>query len=104
MSNDLALAALNPDAAILAPAYEPMREIRHAVVRTTVEETTTGQRTTSTETQISFAVEVARPPEYARWRFMLFYFLIRMASRLFPFTFEFYSTPEPGDEEVQDGH
>lgn len=44
---------------------------------------------------ITMAVEVDPPPEHSRWRFFVFYQLIRLACWFYPFKFEFYRTRQP---------
>lgn len=44
---------------------------------------------------LTLAVEVDPPPEYKRWRFFIFYQLLRLACWFYPFKFEMYRTREP---------
>lgn len=44
---------------------------------------------------LTLAVEVDPIPEHKRWRFFLFYQLMRFACWLYPFKFEIYRTREP---------
>ena len=44
---------------------------------------------------LTLAVEVDPPPEHSRWRFFVFWLLVRLAARVYPFHFEIYRTREP---------
>ena len=44
---------------------------------------------------LTLAIEVDSPPEYSRWRFFVFYQLMRLACWFYPFRFEMYRTREP---------
>jgi hypothetical protein len=43
----------------------------------------------------TLAVEVDTPPEHKRWRFFIFYQLVKLACWFYPFRFEIYRTREP---------
>ncbi len=47
------------------------------------------------ERALTIAVEVDPPPEHSRWRFLVFYLLVRLAARVYPFKFEIYRTRQP---------
>lgn len=42
---------------------------------------------------LTMSVEVEPPPKHSRWRFFLFWCLVRMAAWVYPFRFEIYRTP-----------
>jgi len=44
---------------------------------------------------LTFAVEVDEVPPHRRWRFFLFYCLVKIAAWVYPFKFEIYRTREP---------
>lgn len=44
---------------------------------------------------LTLAVEVDPVPEHKRWRFFVFYQLMRLACWVYPFRFEVYRTREP---------
>lgn len=79
----LLMAALDPNAAISAsmalPAPTP-------VVFAPVEETAAYH-------ELTLSVEVEPPKPISRWRFFLFWLLIRLAARVYPFNFEIHRTP-----------
>lgn len=82
----LACAALNPDLAVQAvermPANSPVElEVVHGVP-------VSGRRR-----GLTMAVMVDQPPPHRRWRFFLFWLLLRLAARCYPFQFEIYRTP-----------
>lgn len=85
----LARAALDPGAAIDATDLadeEPQLEVVAGVPAP--------QRVHA----ITMAVEVPPPAPLSRWRFFLFYCLVRLAARVYPFQFELYRTRHPWEE------
>ncbi len=44
---------------------------------------------------LTLAVECDTPPPYKRWRYFVFYHLIKLAAWFYPFKFEIYRTREP---------
>jgi hypothetical protein len=44
---------------------------------------------------MTMAVEVEPPGEFSRWRFLVFYALVRLAAWVYPFQFEIYRTRRP---------
>lgn len=44
---------------------------------------------------LTLAVVVEPPPPHRRWRFFLFFCLVRLAARVYPFEFELYRTRFP---------
>lgn len=42
---------------------------------------------------LTMAVEVEPIPVHSRWRFFVFWLLVRLAARVYPFKFELYRTP-----------
>lgn len=44
---------------------------------------------------LTLAVEVDPPAPYRRWRYFIFWCLVRLAARVYPFKFEIYRTREP---------
>lgn len=47
------------------------------------------------EYALTLAVEVEPPRPFRRWRFFLFYCLVKLAAWTYPFKFEIYRTREP---------
>ncbi len=80
MQSDLALAALDPNAAIQAVS-EAAPVVVHVVP--------------------TMVVYVKTPPVDSRWRFLLFYLIVKLAARVYRFRFEL-CTDEV--EETGDGH
>jgi hypothetical protein len=83
----LARAALDPEAAILARALVP--------VASDPVEAPAGVVALERYRGLTLAVEVDPPPPHRRWRFFLFYCLIKLAARVYPFRFEIYRTRQP---------
>lgn len=82
---DLQLAALDPEAAIAAassPDLRPRADERQMIPVVRVP-------------GLTMAVEVDPPPAHSRWRFLVFWLLLRLACRVYPFKFEIYRTPDP---------
>lgn len=50
------------------------------------------------ELGLTLAVTVEPPAPYKRWRFFVFWCLIRLAAWAYPFKFEIYRTPRPWEE------
>jgi hypothetical protein len=48
---------------------------------------------------LTFSVEVDPPPPLSRWRFFVFYCLVKLAAFVYPFRFEIYRTPKPWELE-----
>lgn len=44
---------------------------------------------------LTLAIEVDPPPPFKRWRYFLFYVLVKLAARAYPFKFEIYRTRQP---------
>jgi hypothetical protein len=90
----LALAAIDPNAAmraISAPAIDSPLDA----------EMTTPFIRRGPDHGLTFAVEVETPAPYKRWRFFLFYCLVKLAAWVYPFKFEIYRTPKPWELEEQ---
>lgn len=82
----LALAAIDPHSAIKVGPVELTEspEYGDPWVRHTPKD----------DPALTIAVEVETPPPYKRWRFFLFYMLVRLAAWVYPFKFEIYRTPK----------
>lgn len=76
-----ALAALDPEAAMAddEPAAPPPPVATQLVRRP----------------GLTLSVEVDPPPPHSRWRFFVFWLLVKLAARVYPFRFEIYRTPDP---------
>lgn len=79
----LARAAVDPNAAVAAP--EPDHE----------PEVVAGVPAPARERALTLAVEVDPPPTHSRWRFLVFWCLVKLAARVYPFRFEIYRTRYP---------
>jgi len=44
---------------------------------------------------LTLDIEVAPPKPYRRWRFFVFYCLVKLAAWVYPFNFEIHRTREP---------
>jgi len=91
----LALAALDPNAAIKAAVVVVL------VPQTAAQaEAVVGREAREVRLRgLTMAVEVDPPVPYKRWRFFIFYQLVRLAAWFYPFKFEIYRTAQPSDEE-----
>lgn len=47
---------------------------------------------------LTMAVTVDSPPRHRCWRFFLWYILIKLAARVYPFKLELYRTRQPWEE------
>jgi hypothetical protein len=47
----------------------------------------------------TMAVIVDPPAKHSRWRFFIFWCLVKLAAKVYPFKFELYRTPRLGEEE-----
>lgn len=88
MTDDLARAALDPNAAVAAPApvFEPPRYYVTAPVTVT-------NQTSSKGLDLVLSVEIPKRP--GRARFFVFWVLIKLASRVMKFSFEIYRPRAP---------
>lgn len=48
---------------------------------------------------LTLAVTVAPPSPLKRWRFFVFWLIIKLAARVYPFEFEIYRTERPWERE-----
>lgn len=95
MSRDLGMAALDPDAAVRVPvdiASRPAGPTRHI-------DGVAASSSTSKPHALTFAVTTSKPARHSRWRFFLFWCLLKLACRVYPFNFEIYREPEPWETE-----
>lgn len=83
----LARAALDPQSAMEAAAHIPDDA---API-----EAPAGVLALERHRGLTMAVEVDPPPPYRRWRFFLFYCLVKLAAWVYPFKFEIYRTRQP---------
>jgi len=90
----LALAALDPNAAVQAVDAP-------AIDGPDVYEVVLPQYPVVKRKGLTLAVEVEPPAPYRRWRFFLFYCLIKLAAWVYPFQFEIYRTAKPWEREEQ---
>lgn len=85
----LGLAALDPEAAMAAiPMVEEESKALEVVAGVPAIERTR-------EHGLTLAIEVDPPAPYRRWRYFLFYVLVKLAARIYPFKFEIYRTRHP---------
>lgn len=92
---NVALAALDPNVSLDDPAQEPWRDDELEVRP----EPVPGADPIRIPA-ITMAVTVDPPLPYQRWRFFLFYCLIRLAAWVWPMKLELYRTPQPWEEET----
>ena len=90
MTDDLARAALDPNAAVAAPA--PVFEVSSERYYVTAPVTVTSQ-TSSKGLDLVLSVEIPKKP--GRVRFFVFWVLIKLASRVMRFSFEIYRPRAP---------
>lgn len=83
----LARAALDPDSAI--EAVDKIPENAPPI------EAPAGVLALERHRGLTLAVEVDPPPPYKRWRYFVFFCLIRLAAWFYPFKFEIYRTRQP---------
>lgn len=97
MSDDLGMAALDPNRAVSAPA----RATRIGTTWTgAVFVPDIAAATTPKPHAMTLVATVKPPAKVSRWRFSLFWCLLRLAARVYPFNFEIYREPlswEKGD-------
>lgn len=85
MNRQLAMASLDPNAAIAAAARASQPGPR--VVEPRSAELVIADRAAE---PFVLAVEVQRPKPLGRWRFFVFWLLIRLAAKVYPFKLEIY--------------
>src|SRR5580692_9631201 len=83
----LARAAMDPNAAITA---SPVAETAAFEL-----ETPAGVVAPERVRGITMAVEIDPPARYGRWRWLVTYWLLKLAARIYPFRVEFYRTRRP---------
>jgi len=86
VSDALALAAVDPNRAIeLGPPPEVIED-RPLVIDALREQP---------KHALTLGVTIAPPLPHQRWRFFLFWLLVKLATRIYGFEFEIYRTPKP---------
>jgi hypothetical protein len=90
VSDELGLAALDPDRAASAPAYTPAGP--------SWRDEPSVHLPAARPHALTLSASVRPPPRHSRWRFFVFWCLLKLAARVYPFNFEIYREPEPGDE------
>lgn len=94
MSRDLGMAALDPDAAVRVPmssvALRPAGAARHHAATPDAP---------PKKHALTLAVTTPKPLHHSRWRFFVFWCLMKLACRVYPFNFEIYREAEPWETE-----
>jgi hypothetical protein len=92
VADPLGLAALNPDAA----AQAEMPDLSAASFW--IDDVSSSPALKRHE--MTLVAHVDKPLGFRRWRFLLFWVLLKLAARVYKFDFEIYRNPKPGEDEL----